>query len=97
MLLGLFQGSNVYETIVKVLVLIAGFIVNIDSDKEGNDDLLAGSLFAAASAIEAYGKQDDNEHGNIVDGLIAGLSEYRKQMVALGKIYPVDHAAGIKR
>ncbi len=96
LLLGLFQGSNLYETLVKVITLIAGFIANIDGDKQGKDDLLAGALFSVAEGIDAYGKQDDNEHGNIVDGLIAGLTEYREQMVSLGKIFPVDHVARSK-
>ena len=90
-LLGLIRGSNVYETVVKVLTIVAGFLAGVDADKEGNDDLLAGALFSVASAVEAYGHQDNNEHGNVVDGLIAGLTEYRDQMVQLGKITVVNH------
>jgi hypothetical protein len=31
--------------------------------------------FSAAAAVEAYGHQDNNKPGNIVDGLISGLTE----------------------
>lgn len=92
-LLSLIKGSNLYETVVKVLTLVAGFIAGVDSNKQGNDDLLAGALYSVAAAVEAYGEKDNNEHGNIVDGVIAGLLEYREQMVTLGRITSVNHTA----
>jgi hypothetical protein len=88
-LLSLIKGKNVFETVSKVLVLVAGFLAGIDADKEGNDDLAAGALLAVADATAAYGEQDNNEHGNIVDGLIAGLQRYRAEMVQCGRITTV--------
>ena len=89
-LIALLKGSNIYETIVKILNLAAGFLAAHDDDKQGNDDLLAGCLSSVADGIAAYGQQDNNEHGNIVDGLIAGLKKYREEMVTIGKIVNLD-------
>ena len=43
-----------------------------DTGVQGNYDPPAG-LLSIADGIAAYGKKDNNDHGNIVDGLIAGL------------------------
>jgi hypothetical protein len=85
-LITLLKGANVYETIVKILNLSAGFLAAHDPDHTGTDDLLAGCLSAVADGINAYAVKDNNEHGNIVDGLIAGLQKYRDEMVTCGKI-----------
>ena len=89
-LLSLIRGKNHYETISKVLATAAGFIAGADENKTGNDDLLAGCLLAVADGVSAYAVKDNNEHGNIVDGLIAGLQKYRAEMVACGKITNVE-------
>jgi len=85
-LLALLKGSNVYKTVTKILSVAAGFLANNDSDKVGTDDLLAGCLLAIADGIDAYGELDNNQEGNIVDGLIAGLTRYREEMISLGRI-----------
>lgn len=91
-LLSLVRGSNVYETIGKMLEIIAGFLAGLDANDTGKDDLLAGVFLSLADGIKAYGEQDNNEHGNIVDGLIAGLQTYRAEMVRLGYIGVLNHA-----
>ena len=85
-LLALLKGSNIYETLTKILNLTAGFIAARDIDETGADDILAGCLLSISDGISAYAVQDNNEHGNIVDGLIAGLQKYRQEMVSCGKI-----------
>jgi hypothetical protein len=85
-LLSLFRGKNIYQTISKVLSTLAGFVAGADSDRKGNDDLTAGVLFAVAAGVDAYAEQDNNPHGNIVDGVIACLTEYRNQAADLGLI-----------
>jgi hypothetical protein len=85
-LISLLKGSNIYETVTKILNLAAGFLAANDPDKQGTDDLLAGCLLSISDGIAAYGKKDNNEHGNIVDGLIAGLQKYRSEMVDCGVI-----------
>jgi hypothetical protein len=85
-ILSLIKGKDTYDTIVKVLNVIAGFVAGADSNNTGNDDLLAGALTAVAHGVEAYGVKDNNEEGNIVDGLIAALQSYREEAVKLGRI-----------
>lgn len=85
-LLSLLKGSNIYETVTKILNLAAGFLAARDTDRQGTDDLLAGCLLSISDGIAAYAVQDNNEHGNIVDGLIAGLQKYREEMISCGKI-----------
>ena len=85
-LVGLLKGSNVYDTISKILNIAAGFLANNDADKAGNDDLLAGVLSSVADAVDAYAKKDNNEFGNIVDPVLAGITRFRDEMVELGKI-----------
>lgn len=92
-LLKLLGGKNPFELVSKILVLVAGFLAAADENNDGPDDLAAGALFSISSGLDAYARKDDNEHGNIVDGLIAGLQEYRTQMVKAGKIFPVNHVA----
>jgi len=82
----LLRGSNVYETAAKLLTVVAGFLAAKDADRVGSDDLLAGCLLSLSDGISAYATKDNNEHGNIVDGLIAGLTRYREEMIACGKI-----------
>ena len=65
---------------------MAGFLAAKDTDREGPDDLLAGCLLSLSDGITAYAVRDNNEHGNIVDGLIAALQRYREEMVACGNI-----------
>lgn len=89
-LINLLRGSNIYETVAKVLNITAGFLANRDADKLGTDDLLAGCLSSVADAVTAYGVQDNNLEGNIVDGLIAGLTRYRDEMAAIGRITVVN-------
>lgn len=89
-LLSLIKGKNIYDTVAKILTVLAGFLAGADADKNGNDDLAAGAVYALATAVEAYAVKDNNEHGNIVDGLIAGLHKYRAEMVACGKITTVN-------
>lgn len=89
-LISILKGSNVFETVAKILNIAAGFLANNDADKLGTDDLAAGVLSAAADGLKAYGVRDTNEHGNIVDGVIAGLQEYREEMVQLGRIVSID-------
>lgn len=85
-LLSLIKGRNIYETISKVLTLLAGFVAGADSNKSGTDDLTAGVLASVAKGIDAYAVQDNNLHGNVVDGVIAALEEYRAQAKDLGLI-----------
>jgi hypothetical protein len=85
-LLSLFKRKKIYQTISKVLATLASFVAGADSDRKGNDDLTAGVLFAVAAGVDAYAEQDNNEYGNIVDGVIACLTEYRRQAVDLGLI-----------
>ena len=85
-LIALLKGSNIYETITKILNLAAGFLAANDTDKTGTDDLLAGCLLSISDGIAAYGQKDNNQHGNVVDGLIAGLQKYRDEMATCGKI-----------
>ena len=80
------RGANVYETATKLLTVVAGFLAAKDPDREGTDDLLAGCLLSLSDGITAYAVRDNNQHGNIVDFLIAGLHRYREEMVAAGKI-----------
>jgi hypothetical protein len=82
----LLRGSNIYETAAKLLGVVAGFLAAKDTDREGSDDLLAGCLLSLSDGISAYAVRDNNEHGNIVDGLIATLTRYREEMAACGKI-----------
>ncbi len=86
LIISLLKGANIYETVVKVLNLAAGFLAAKDNDKLGTDDLLAGCLSSIADGIAAFGQKDNNEHGNIVDGLIATLTRYRDEMIQLGRI-----------
>jgi hypothetical protein len=65
---------------------VAGFLAAKDSDWEGSDDLLAGCLLSLSDGITAHAARDNNEHGNIVAGLIATLQRYREEMAACGKI-----------
>jgi hypothetical protein len=60
-----------------VLNLAAGFLAAHDPDRQGTDDLLAGCLSPIADGISAYAARDNNQHGNIVDGLIVALQKYR--------------------
>ena len=69
-----------------MLSTLAGFVAGADADRKGPDDLTAGVLFAVAAGVDAYAEQDNNQHGNIVDGVIACLTEYRRQAVDLGLI-----------
>ena len=85
-LFSLLRGANVYETAAKLLGVVAGFLAASDADKDGTDYLLAGCLLSLSDGISAYAVCDNNQHGNIVDGLIAGLQRYREEMVACGKI-----------
>ena len=85
-LLSLLKGSNIYDTVVKILNLATGFLAARDVDNNGSDDLLAGCLLSISDGIAAYAVKDNNEHGNIVDGLIAGLQKYREAMIACGEI-----------
>ena len=48
--------------------------------------LLAGCLLSISDGISAYAIKDNNEHGNIVDGLIAALQKYREEMIQCGVI-----------
>ena len=82
----LLRGSNIYETAAKLLSVVAGFLAAKDSDRDGPDDLLAGCLLSLSDGISAYAVRDNNQHGNIVDGLIAGLQRYREEMITCGKI-----------
>lgn len=85
-IISLIKGTNVYQTAAKLLNLLAGFLAGRDADHTGPDDMLAGCLSAIADGISAYAVKDNNEHGNIVDGLIAGLEKYREEMVLCGQI-----------
>jgi hypothetical protein len=85
-LISLLKGANIYETVTKILNLAAGFLAGRDADREGTDDLLAGCLLSISDGISAYAVKDNNKHGNIVDGLIAGLTKYREEMIACGRI-----------
>ena len=85
-LLTLLKGSNTYQTIIKILQLAAGFLAGRDADHTGTDDLLAGCLLSISDGISAYAAKDNNEHGNIVDGLIAALQKYREEMIQCGVI-----------
>lgn len=87
--IALLKGSNIYETVAKILNIAAGFLANNDTDKIGTDDLAAGVSSAVADGLTAYGLKDNNEHGNIVDGVIAGLQKYRQEMISFGKIKSV--------
>ena len=71
-LLTLLKGSNTYDTVVKILNLAARFLAGRDADHTGTDDLLAGCLISIADGISACAIKDHNQHGSIVDGLIAG-------------------------
>ena len=82
----LLRGANIYDTAAKLLSVVAGFLAARDTDREGTDDLLAGCLLSLSDGITAYAVRDNNEHGNIVDGLISGLKRYREEMVAVGRI-----------
>ena len=84
--LGLIKGRNMYETISKVLTPLAGFVAGADSNKTGTDELTAGVLASVAKGIDAYAVQDNNEHGSVVDGVIAALEEYRAQAKDIGLI-----------
>lgn len=85
-LFSLLRGANVYETAAKLLSVVAGFLAANDNNKDGTDDLLAGCLLSLSDGISAYAVKDNNQHGNIVDGLIAALHRYREEMIACGKI-----------
>jgi len=85
-LLGSLKGSNVHETIAKVCQTAGTAVAAVDSNKGGNDDLAAGALLAIGEGFEKYSKQASNQHGNIVDSLIAGLQEYRTQAEECGLI-----------
>ena len=85
-LLALLKGSNTYATVVKILNLSAGFLAGRDPDHTGPDDLLAGCLLSISDGISAYAVKDNNQHGNIVDGLIAALQKYREEMIRSGVI-----------
>jgi hypothetical protein len=89
-LIGLLKGSNTYETVVKILTVVAGFLAGRDANNTGTDDILAGCILSVADGISAYGQQDNNLEGNIVDGLIAALQKYRTEMIAAGKIVAVN-------
>ena len=89
-LIGLLKGSNTYETVVKILTVVAGFLAGRDANNTGTDDILAGCILSVADGISAYGQQDNNLEGNIVDGLIAALQKYRTEMIATGKIVVVN-------
>lgn len=86
LILSLVKGKNIYDTASKVLVTLAGFLSGMDPNKTGNDDLAAGVMVSVAKGLDAYAVDDNNEHGNIVDAVIAGLQEYRRQAVDLGLI-----------
>lgn len=88
----LISSQNVYAVIVQILTLVAGFLAGLDSDKKGPDDLAAGTMLAVADGIAAYGEKNDNDLGNILDGVIAALVKFRAEAVALGLVYPVDSA-----
>ena len=89
-LISLLKGSNTYETVVKILTVVAGFLAGRDANNTGTDDILAGCILSVADGISAYGQQDNNLEGNIVDGLIAALQKYRTEMIAAGKIVVVN-------
>ena len=89
-LISLLKGSNIFETVVKILTVVAGFLAARDSDNTGQDDTLAGCILSIADGISAYGVQDNNLEGNVVVGLIAGLQKYRTEMIACGRIVVVN-------
>ena len=70
-LFSLLRGLNVYETAAKLLSVVAGSAN--DTDKDGTDDPLAGCLLSLSDGIPAYAVRHNNQHGNVVDGLIAAL------------------------
>ena len=55
-------------------------------DREGTDDLLTGCLLYLSDGITSFAVKVNGQHGNIVDGLIAGLQRYCEEMIACGKI-----------
>ena len=63
-------------------------VAAIDSKDAGHDDLAAGAILALGDGFKKYGDKGSNFQGNIVDALIAGLNEYRSEMVRCGKIPP---------
>ena len=82
----LLKGSKVYDTVVKILNISAGFHAGRDPDHTGTDDLVTGWLLSISDGISTYAVKDNNQHGNIVDGLIAGLQKYREEMIQCGVI-----------
>lgn len=85
-ILGVATGNSAYETIAKVCQTTGATVVAIDSNNTGADDLAGGAIVVIGDAFSAYAKQDNNEHGNVVDALIAGLQQYRTQAVRCGLI-----------
>ena len=87
-MIGLIKGSNVFQTVGNVLHTAGTTVAAIDSNDAGNDDLAAGAILALGDGFKKYGDKGSNLQGNIVDALIAGLNEYRSEMVRCGKIPP---------
>ena len=91
-ILGIFGllGGNVFQKVSLILATAAGLLANLDANKEGNDDLAAGALLALSAGFAAYAQKGYNQHGNIVDALISGLTEYKEKMKELGIIKPAS-------
>lgn len=85
-LLGLLRGTNVWETVAKILTIGGGFVAGLDADKKGSDDLIADIMISAADGLTAYGRKDYNKVGNIIDSVIAGLQKLKAQLIASGVV-----------
>lgn len=88
-MIGLIKGNNVYSTVGNVLHTAGVTVAAADANDTGNDDLAAGAILTIGEGFTRYGQGGSNTHGNIVDALLAGLTEYRAEMVKLGKILVV--------
>lgn len=85
-LISLFKGGNVWETTAKLLTFGGGVVAGLDSDKVGNDDLIADVMVSAADGLTAYARKDYNRAGNIIDGLISALETLKARLKDAGKL-----------
>ncbi len=86
LLLSLFRGGNVWETVGRILDIAAGFVAGLDSDNRGNDDAIADIMFSASSGLVAFGDHNYNKAGEIIDSLIIALQKLKSRWLASGLI-----------
>lgn len=88
------SGGSVWSKVAAILLIGAGIVGAIDTNKTGTDDLISGLMASAGDGLTAYDKKDYNRVGNVIDSLIAGLTSMKQFMIDSGLIKPHASAGG---